>query len=187
LDDTKDELKTVTTERDEIKRTMSDSDRDVAKLTKRHESKINDIKADYEGKLSARDKIILDKALESAASELANKISTSPAVLRPHIVGRLHAELDDTLNPVIKVKDATGKIDDKLTVDKLGEEFVANKEFSAIIRGTQASGGRASNSLSSKPPAVPLGEDGRPKNLMAMTPEERLAHVKAIREERSTT
>lgn len=155
-DDLRDDLKTATTELTEVKKTMTDGDRDVTKLTKRFEQKLETQKAEYEGKLGDLSKVILDGAIESTAAALAAKISTSPAVIKPHIVGRLTAEMGDDLKPVVKIKAADGKVDDKLTVDKLGEEFVANKDFSSIIRGTQANGSRTASQ--------PLGTPAMPGN-----------------------
>lgn len=174
LDDTKEELKTITADRDTIKKGMSDTDKDVAKLTQRYDKKLADKDTAHAEEMAKKDKIIIDGEVGRAAEALANKISVSPAVIKPHILSRLTAEFDADGKPVVKVlKD--GKINAELTIEKLGEEFVANKDFAAIIRGSNASGGRATTPLN---PPVAGSQTERPTDLMAMTPAERTAAMR---------
>jgi hypothetical protein len=121
--------------------------------------------------------------IDGAALALATKISNAPALLLPHIKSRLVADTSgDT--PVTKVIGADGKPSD-LTIEKLGEEFVANKDFAAIIVASKASGG---GTPPIKPGSKPLGsgmqpKDGeQPKLISQMTPQERVAHIKAGKE-----
>lgn len=101
---------------------------DVAALTAEHE------------KTTGKLKTFAEKTLvDNAALALATKISTSPGLLLPHIRSRLVADMTGD-EPVTKVLGADGKPGD-LTIDKLGEEFVANKDFAAIIKASNGSGG----------------------------------------------
>jgi hypothetical protein len=178
LDDAKEELGTTTKELTTIKATMSDSDRDVQKLQRRYEAKLADQNTDFTAKLATKDKIILDGEIGRTADALASKISTSPAVIKPHIIGRLHAEFDADGKPVVRVlKD--GKPDAALTVEKLGEEFVANKDFAGIIRASNASGGRTPAPLGTPPVAGVEGQ--QPTLLTKLTTEQMVAHVTSVK------
>lgn len=133
-------------------------------------------------KLDKANSFIKKTLLETTASTIAEKISTAPAIIRPHIERRLTVDIDGD-EPSIKVVDASGKATN-LTPDKLGEEFVANKEFSSIIRVTKASGGagpQVPNGGAVKQPN-PQGngnDDNTAFNLSKATPQELAAHVKA--------
>jgi hypothetical protein len=94
--------------------------------------------------------------IDGAALTLATKISKSPQLILPHIKARLVADMTGD-KPVTKVLGADGKPGD-LTIDKLGEEFVANKDFATIMIGSKASGGGAPSA-----PVKPLG-GGAPKD-----------------------
>lgn len=145
--------------------------------------------AEIQTKLDKRDSFIKTTLLENAAASLADKISKSPALIRPHIERRLTVDIEgDT--PVVKVLDKDGKLSN-LTVEKLGEEFVANKDFSSIIRVTQASGGAGSPSSNggavNNNSATPQqhGQDGinGPVDLSKLTPQQMAEHVKAKKAE----
>lgn len=101
---------------------------DVAALTAQHEATTGKLKTFAEKTL-----------VDNAALALATKISTSPALLLPHIRSRLVADMTGD-EPVTKVLGADGKPGD-LTIEKLGEEFVANKDFATIIKASNGSGG----------------------------------------------
>lgn len=138
-------------------------------------------------KLEKANSFIKQSLLENAASSLADKISTSPAIIRPHIERRLTVDIDgDT--PVVKVLDKDGKAS-ALTVEKLGEEFVANKDFSSIIRVTKASGGAgspSSNGGAVKPTGQQPAAGEQPANLAAMNPRDLAAHIEAKKAEQQT-
>lgn len=119
---------------------------DVAALTAEHE------------KTTGKLKTFAEKTLvDNAALALATKISTSPSLLLPHIRSRLVADMSGD-EPVTKVLGADGKPGD-LTIEKLGEEFVANKDFAAIIKASNGSGG----GTPPKPTIKPLGSGMQPK------------------------
>jgi hypothetical protein len=112
---------------------------------------IETLKAEH-AKETGKLKTFAEKTLvDNAALALATKISTSPALLLPHIRLRLIADMTGD-EPVTKVIGADGKPTD-LTIDKLGEEFVANKDFATIIKASNGSGG----GTPPKPTVKPLG------------------------------
>lgn len=128
-----------------------ESQREVERLKK----KIETLEGEYKTKLDNKDKAIADSHRDTTVSALASKISTSPAVIAPHIAGRIEVTIDpDTNLPKVAVKGKDGKIDPALTIEKLGEEFVANPDFKGIIRASGASGTR--------PPAGPGGAVQQP-------------------------
>lgn len=116
---------------------------DIATIEKSWQKKLDDQKADYDGKLSKRDAALKKSLIDDTAQKIASKISTAPALLLPHIKARLQADLDGD-SPATKVLDATGVVS-ALTLDDLEKEFVANKDFSAIIIAGKGSGGGAKN------------------------------------------
>ena len=80
--------------------------------------------------------------IDNAVTTMANKISTSPTLLVPHIRNRLDVDLS-TDTPKIIVLDENGQRS-ALTLAELEKAFVDNKEFSAIIKVNTANGGAKS-------------------------------------------
>ena len=112
---------------------------------------VETLKADHAKDIKKYKDFTENTLVEGKALELAAKIGKSPTVLLPHIKSRLIADLSgDT--PVTKVLDKDGKPSD-LTLEKLGEEFVANKDFADIIKASGASGG-------GMPPRTPFNPNG---------------------------
>lgn len=161
-------------------RKQGDIDALERQWAKDKETAVNEVTA----KLEKANGFIKQSLLENAASSLAEKISTSPAIIRPHIERRLTVDIDgDT--PSIKVLDKDGKAS-ALTVDKLGEEFVANKDFSSIIRVTKASGGAgspSSNGGAVKPTGQQPAPGEQPPNLATMNPRDLAATIQAKKAE----
>lgn len=177
---------------DALKRTI-ERERENTKAAKKEvnelKKKIEDfpdvekLKTDHAAETKKYKDFTENALIDGAALALATKISNAPALLLPHIKSRLVADTSgDT--PVTKVIGADGKPSD-LTIEKLGEEFVANKDFAAIIIASKASGG---GTPPFKPGSKPLGsgtqpKDGeQPKLISQMTPQERVAHIKASKE-----
>ena len=112
---------------------------DIATLEKQWQKKLDDQKAASDvsnGKLSG---FLRTQLVDSVAKDLATKISTAPALLIPHIKARLQADLEGDA-PATKILDVAGKVS-TMTLDDLQKEFVANKDFAAIIKASNASGG----------------------------------------------
>lgn len=163
-------------------RKQGDIDALERQWTKEKETAVNEVTA----KLEKANGFIKQTLLENAAAGLAEKISTSPSLIRPHIERRLQIDIDgDT--PSVKVLDKDGKAS-ALTVEKLGEEFVANKDFSSIIRVTKASGGAGSpspNGGAVKPTSQGQapGTGEQPANLATMNPRQLAEQIKAQKAE----
>lgn len=72
------------------------------------------------------------------AREIAQEISTAPAVLLPHIIAKLTADLEGE-TPTTRVLGEDGK-PTALTLDDLKKSFVDSKDFAPIIIGSKATG-----------------------------------------------
>lgn len=169
---------------DKIEKNPARKTGDIEALTRQMEKDKETAVSEVTAKLEKRDSFIKSHLLENTASTLAGKISTAPAVMRPHIERRLVVDLDGDA-PVIKVLDKDGK-PSALTVDKLGEELVANKDFSAIIRVTKASGGAgspSSNGGAVKPTGQQPAAGDQPPNLATMNPRDLAAKIQATKAE----
>lgn len=175
----------LTGDLDAINRNPARKTGDIETLTRQMEKEKETAVNEVTTKLEKANGFIKQSLLENAASSLAEKISTSPAIIRPHIERRLAVDIDGD-SPVVKVLDKDGKAS-ALTVDKLGEEFVANKDFSSIIRVTKASGGAgspSSNGGAVKPSGQQQQQPGdQPPNLAAMNPRDLAAKIQAEKAE----
>lgn len=114
---------------------------DIDTLEKSWKDKNEKLAKDKDEVISKKDKAIRKLLVDSVANEVAAEISTSPTLIRPHILARLDVNFD-TEEPTTRVLDAAGK-PSALTVAELKKEFVDNKEFASIIRASNASGGGA--------------------------------------------
>lgn len=115
--------------------------------------------------------------VDNIASQIAHKISTAPKVILPHIKQRLLADFDGD-EPTTKVLGKDGKPSD-LTIDDLAAEFVANKDFSAIITASNASGG-ARKALDK--PGGGATDNQRKTNLSEMNAKDLANHLKESKE-----
>lgn len=143
----------------------NNGDKDAQREVDRLKKKIETIETEGKAKLDAKDKAIADSHRDSTVNTLAAKISTSPAVIAPHIAGRIEVTIDPETNlPKVGIKGKDGKIDAALTLDKLGEEFVANPDFKGIIRASGASGTRPPASVSGAPQVPGNGSNQQNQN-----------------------
>jgi len=151
---------------DEANATIADAP-DVEALTATHKEETGKLRKFAENSL-----------VDGVAQTLASKISTAPTLLAPHIKSRLVADLDgDT--PVTKVLDKDGK-PSELTVDKLGEEFLANGEFKSIMIASKASGGGApKNSTKPSGGGAPAGDQDDKFDASKASPKDLAARIKA--------
>lgn len=150
---------------------------DIATLEKQWQKKLDDQKNEFEGKNGKLTAHIKTQLIDNVASSIAGKISTSPAILLPHIRARLVADFDgDT--PVTKVLDKDGK-PSTATLEDLQKEFVANKDFSAIIVASKASGGArpASNANGGGAP----NNQNPPADMSKMSPKQLSEHIAAVK------
>lgn len=136
-----------------------------------------------EGQLNKANAFVQKTLVENVAHKIATEISTAPALLIPHIKARLTADLSGD-EPATKVLGADGK-PAELTVEQLRDEFVANKDFSAIIRGNKASGGGAPKNASVNGGAGTKfnNESDKPADLSKLNPRELAARIQAQKAE----
>lgn len=165
-DNLAEEVDELTNKVDKLEKAQGSGEKDVARVTARYDRKIETITREFGEKEDAYKKRIADGLKTNAAAGLAAKISTAPKLMEKHILDRLLVEFDNDGEPSLKVLDKDGKASDT-TVDKLGEELVANKDFSAIILGSKAKGGGAAHTT--VPPAGGA-HDGKPLDLSKASP-----------------
>ena len=148
---------------------------DIATLEKSWQKKLEDQKAEYEGRVGKLTAHTTKTLVDNVATQIATKISNAPALLLPHIKSRLQADFEGD-SPVTRVLDKDGK-PSAMTVEELAAEFVANKDFSAIITASKASGGAGKPSNNSGGGA-PNNSD-KPADLASMNPAQLAEHIKA--------
>lgn len=120
--------------------------------------------------------------VDNVATQIANEISTSPALIMPHVKARLVADLTGD-EPVTKVLGADGKAS-ALTVDELKKEFVDNKEYASIIRASKASGGGApEKGRTTRIGGASQQPGDKPASLAAMNAKDLAAQIKAAKDE----
>ena len=142
---------------------------DVEALEKSWGKKLTDAQTDFETRIGAKDTFIKTSLIDNVAMQIAADISTSPAVMLPHIKARLTADLAGD-SPATKVLDAAGQAS-ALTVAELSAEFVANKDFAGIIKAGNASGGGQDRSNDRA--------SGSTQKLSGMTPKQLVEAIKA--------
>ena len=148
---------------------------DIATLEKSWQKKLEDQKSEYEGKVSKLTAHTTKTLVDNVATQVATKISNAPALLLPHIKSRLQADFEGD-SPVTRVLDKDGK-PSAMTVEELAAEFVANKDFSAIITASKASGG-AGKPSNNNGGGAPNNSD-KPADLASMNPAQLAEHIKA--------
>lgn len=154
---------------------------DIATLEKQWQKKLDTQKAEFDGKLSKSNAHIQKTMVDNVASEMAGRISKAPALLLPHIRNRITVDFEGD-EPTTKVLDATGKVT-ALTVADLEKEILGNKDFSAIIVASRASGGASPNG--NKPgggaPATIFQPNQQSADLSKLTPQQMVAHIQATK------
>jgi len=142
------QAETLKREKDEAEDRARAAALEKAKKDKDIEALENSWKADKEAAVNAekavtekREKQLREILEENEALRIASEISTLPKLIAPLLRNRLRAELDGD-KPFTRVLDEAGQPTAK-TLEELKREFVDNKEFASIIKGTNASGGGA--------------------------------------------
>lgn len=145
------------------------TDKDVEAIEKSWSEKYDKLQAEKE-ELNAKHIDYVKKALiETAVAKMASEISTSPTLISPHIRSRLDVDFSSE-EPKLIVLDANGQRSAQ-TLQELQKSFIDNKDFSAIIKVTSATGGAKAGGLSSG-----TQNDEKPKRLGDMT-DEQLAQI----------
>lgn len=152
---------------------------DIETLEKSWKKKLDDKEKELGEKLTKAQAHIQRTLVDNVAKDIAHKISNAPALLLPHIRSRIVADLDGD-EPVTRVLDANGK-PSALTVEDLQKEFVANKDFSAIILASKASGGAGKPSNGTGGGAPTLNQPDKPADLSKLNPSQMVEHLKAVK------
>lgn len=153
---------------------------DIETLEKSWQKKEGETKAAYDARIAKLEGHIKTSLVDTVASQIAHKISSAPALILPHIKARLAADLEgDT--PLTKVLDKDGK-PSAFTVEDLTKEFLANKDFSAIMIGSKASGGGAPKQGLGKLGSATTQNSEQPTSLASMSPRDLAATIKANKE-----
>lgn len=165
---------------DKIEKNPARKQGDIDALERQYAKERDEAVAKVSGERDNAYGFIKTTMLENTASQLAEKISTSPALIKPHIERRLQVEIEDG-KPAVKILDKDGK-PSALTLEKLGDEFVANKDFSSIIRVTKASGGagQPNNGGAVKQPSQQQGQgNDNTVDLSKLSPAAMAEHISA--------
>lgn len=142
---------------------------DIAALEASWSAKVDAAKQAGEQETQRLRTMLENVLVDKEAEALANKISTVPDLLKPAIRARLQADISgDT--PLTRVLDANGK-PSAANLAELEQEIVANKNYAAIIKGTNANGGGANGNG--------LGGGATSKKISEMTEAERVAAYRA--------
>lgn len=133
---------------------------------------------ELEGQLTTKEQQLFGEinrlTSETQAAALAAKLSDSPSLLLPHIKSRLVTEIVDG-KAVVKVRDPDGDIGG-MTIEDLHKEFSSNKEFAAIIRGSEGSGSGAPGGGKGG------GDKGKPLDYSTASAKDIAADIKAKKE-----
>lgn len=122
---------------------LEEKTEDVKALESKHAKEVKKLTDERDGATKKYTEYAEKALKEGVATDIAGKLTKSPAVLKPHILARVTVDMTgDEPKTVFLNKD--GKPDDKLTADDVAKDFRDNKDFAAIIVGTHASGGVSS-------------------------------------------
>lgn len=150
-------LEAVTAERDTLKKNRTGNDKDVERLTAAHERKLGETVKEWTTRVEKLTGQLSKVVVDGTATQLASKLSNAPGLLKPHILSRLQPDFSGD-DPTVIVLGPDGKpgkhADGKAwTIEDLSKELVANKEYSAIMLASKASGGGAPNRTFTTPAA----------------------------------
>ncbi|WQZ00282.1 hypothetical protein Shy_CDS0005 [Escherichia phage Shy] len=177
-------------QRKEVEGKLRDAEEQIATLTSevqgnaaKFDKELKKQLGEKDGQLTKANAFIQSTLVDSVATKIATEISTAPALLIPHIKARLTADLSGDA-PATKVLGADGK-PSETTIEQLTAEFVANKDFSAIIRGNKASGGGAPKTGASvNGGAGKFNNDSdKPADLSKLSPRDLAARIQAQKAE----
>jgi len=138
----KEEAEAAKRELEEAKASGHANRGDIKALEDSYKAKLLKLEETKNSTIKQREAFIRKTLVDNVAQSLASKLSDSPSLLLPHIRSRLEVDLEGD-EPATRVLGSDGKPSASTLAD-LEAEFVANKEFAAIIRASKASGGGAS-------------------------------------------
>lgn len=150
---------------------------DIETLDKSWQDKYSKLESDYQSKIDSKNGFIQKALVDNVASEIAGAFeSTKQKLMMLAIKPRLGVDLDGDA-PKTVVFDADGK-PSALTVKELKQEFIDNPDYSDMIVASKASGGGASTK--SAQPTGGAFSGGEKPDLWNATPEQAVAHIKAL-------
>lgn len=129
------------TKYEELETSGTGSIKDKEALEKSWKGKLEKTEGKLKEALGKRDAQIRRLMIDEKAAEIAARISTSPKAMKRILQDRLTIE-EDGDEYVVRILDADGK-PSALSVLELEKEIASDKEYSGIIKGSQASGGGA--------------------------------------------
>ena len=115
---------------------------DIAALEKSWKEKLEQAVSAEKTRTSLAENALRGHLVDKAAEDLANEISTVPSLLRDVIKQRLKVEITEDGTAITRVLDAAGK-PSAANLNDLRQELVDNKDYAAIIKASNASGGGA--------------------------------------------
>lgn len=153
---------------------------DIETLEKSWKDKTEKEKATYQAQIDKLRSVTIKTLVDGNAEALAAKISTVPSLMAKAIRERLTVDFEGDA-PALRVLDGAGKLS-AMTLEDLQKEFVANKDFSAIIVGSKASGSSASTNKQQGSGSANLNAEGKPKSFIEMSVSEKANYIKQQKE-----
>lgn len=146
----KEEKRKLKEERDRLQKEKDDADHaknkdkgDIDSINASWQKKLDKANADKDATISAREGSLRQLLVTNEAQRLANEISTMPHLLVPFIERRLAADFAEDGKATTRVLGNDGKLS-ALSLDEFKTEMLADKQYSGILKGSNASGGGAS-------------------------------------------
>lgn len=174
-----DAVKTKLAELEEdAKKKPADIQAAEAALKKKHDKELTE----RETTINSLKAVVSKSLVDTTAAAIAERISTVPSLMAKEIAGRLSVDFSDLSKPELVVMDAAGKPRGDLT--SLEKEFLTNKDFAPILRGTKATGGSAPGPSGPGGGAPAKTSDNTPPDLSKLPPDQLAAHMTALREAR---
>lgn len=149
------------------------TDKDVEAIERSWSEKYETLQAEKKELETKHTNYVKQALIETAVSKMASEISTSPTLISPHIRSRLDVDFSGE-QPRLIVLDGNGQRSAQ-TIEELQKSFVDNKDFSAIIKVTSASGGAKAGGFVSGT----QNENGKQKRLGELTDKELAQLAKA--------
>jgi len=148
---------------------------DVEALDKSWAEKFNTMQTELQGQVNQSNSLVVNTLRDLTTSEIANKISNAPSLMKKILADRIAIEIDGE-KPSIRVLGLDGK-PSAMSLDDLQKEIVANKEYAPIIVTSKASGG-------AKPVNgnVAGGQNEKPVSLATLDPAALAAHIKSTKQ-----
>lgn len=179
-------LKEVETKLEELDGDDARKSGDIDKITKAAQAKYDKDIGERDEKISALNSKLMKGELDRVANDMAGRIGKTRKAILPHITGKLVAEMSDDGEVTIKVLGDDGK-PSTTSLENFEKALVSDKDLADIIVASKASGG--GGAARKDPPknggagSFQNSNGQEPKSFIAMSPQEKVAHLKAKKEE----